>query len=418
MADLIRRSRLFTIIKEIRILWIFIILLSPSFLSTKAFCEDLLSNIEISGYVKSLNTVMQPSPLAGLPSGFITSNQQRIDLTGEVRDIDFEVSAENNLIFSEAALSEFDPFTHNSVNRIINLESTIFTDKYSEDKLDIDRLLIRKNFDYGELTVGRQAIGYGRMSMVSPLDVIEPFSPDALDTDTRSGVDAVRATHYFDLGGQLGGSIVLGDEEENNSYLLNFSQNVNGIDILGICGSLRERPMLGAGFATDIGGMGLKAEAVFYIGKDVNQEGGDIHSSFAVGGIEAWYRFENGINFIVEYLYNGAGENDPAKYLEVKSSAANNEGLNAFYGQHYLLFGPSYAFTPLVELKILSFWNILDGSVFARPLLDISVTDNTDVQLFWAMTTGAEPSPATPNIPRSEFGSIGDYGGVYLKYYF
>jgi hypothetical protein len=398
--------------------WIVFFYLLSILVPVDGYCEALFNNIEVSGYAKSLNIVMQPSPLAGIPSGFTTSNQQRVDLTGEISEFEFEVSAENNLIYSENPLSGFDPFTHKSVNRIVKLESTIFTDKYSEDKLDIDRLLIRKNFDNGDLTVGRQAIGYGRMSLFSPLDVVEPFSPEALDTETRSGVDAIRATHYFDLGGQLGGSVILGDGVENNSYLVNFSQNINGFDILGVTGVLRERPMIGGGFATDIGELGLKSEVVFYVGKDVNQEGGDIHSSFVVGGIEAWYRFENGINFIVEYLYNGAGENDPDKYLKVKDSAANNDGLNAFYGQHYLLFGPSYAITPLVELKVLSFWNILDSSVFARPLLDISVTDNIDVQVFWAITAGEEPSPATPNIPRSEFGSIGDYGGIYMKYYF
>ena len=399
-------------------LWIIIFCLLSVLISEEGYCEELFTNIEVNGYIKSLNTVLQPSPLAGIPSGFTTSNQQRVDLTGEVSDMDFELSAENRLIYSEAPISEFDPFTHRSVNRIVKLESTIFKDKYFEDRLDIDRLVIRKSFDNAELTVGRQAVGYGRMSLLSPLDVVEPFSPEALDTDTRTGVDAVRATHYFDLGGQIGGSVILGDGTENNSYLLNFSQNIDNIDILGIGGSLRERPMIGAGVATDFEGMALKTEAVFYVGKDVKQEGGDIHSSFVVAGIEAWYRFENGINFIVEYLYNGAGESDPAKYLEVKNSAANTEGLNAFYGQHYILFSPSYDLTSLIEFKLISFWNIVDGSVFVRPLFDISLTDDIDMQLFWAVTSGAEPSPATSNIPRSEFGSIGDYGGVYLKFYF
>lgn len=405
-------------ISNLKSIWIFTICLVSIFFHTEAFSSELVKNFEVSGYVKSLAAVLQPSPLKGIPSGFSTSNQQRLDFTGEVREVNFEFSLENNFTYSSSPLSEFSPFTHKSVNRIADLESTIFKSEYTKDTLDIDRIFVNKTFYSNDISIGRQAVGYGRMSLLSPLDVVEPFSPDALDTDTRAGVDAVRATHYFDLGGQLGGSVILGDKVDNYSYLINFSQNISGVDILGITGSLRERPMVGAGLATDVAGIGLKTEAVFYLGKNVGLKGGDIHSSFLIGGIEAWYRFENGINFIAEYLYNGAGESDPSKYLEVQDSAANREGLNSFYGQHYLLFGPSYAITPLVELKLLSFWNLTDSSVFIRPLLDISITDNIDMQLFWATATGAGPSSDTSHIPRSEFGSIGDYGGIYMKYYF
>ncbi|MEJ2201785.1 MAG: hypothetical protein P8X63_12355, partial [Desulfuromonadaceae bacterium] len=269
---------------------------------------------------------------------------------------------------------------------------------------------------------GRQAIGFGRISLFSPLDIIAPFPPDALDTDIRPGVDALRASRYFGMAGQVSAAMVLGRTEEQNSYVLYGENNWAGIDVLAITGRLRRRPMVGLGFATQLAGMGVKGEAVRYEGQGVGQPGGDLHEHFTIAGVELDYRFDNGLILFVQYLYNGAGVDHPEQYGQVAASAPLQEGLSYLLGRHYLLLAPSYELHPLVTVNGLWLWNLQDHSYLFRPLLHISLSDNWTLDLFWNMTQGKKPAELDPAVPipasSSEFGATSNSGGLLLKYFF
>jgi hypothetical protein len=249
--------------------------------------------------------------------------------------------------------------------------------------------------------------------------VVAPFPPDALDTDVRPGVDAIRVTRYFGRGGQLGGALVFGQEDVENSYLLTFSQNWEGLDILALAGSLRDRWMGGAGLAGSLGGLGLKGEMTVYQGKEVGQPGGDPADSFTLAALEGWFRLDNGLVLLAEYLYNGPGSRDPGGYLQTAQAAPLNEGLTFLTGRHYLLLAPSYELHPLATLQGLVIWNLLDDSFLARPLLNLSLADNLALQLFWNFYVGEKPLTDLPlPVPQSEFGSVGNSGGMFLSWYF
>jgi hypothetical protein len=283
----------------------------------------------------------------------------------------------------------------------------------------IDRLqlhLVSRNLEWD---IGRQPIGFGRIVLFSPLDVVAPFPPDALDTDVRPGVDAIRVTRYFGRGGQLGGALVFGQEDVENSYLLTFSQNWEGLDILALAGSLRDRWMGGAGLAGSLGGLGLKGEMTVYQGKEVGQPGGDPADSFTLAALEGWFRLDNGLVLLAEYLYNGPGSRDPGGYLQTAQAAPLNEGLTFLTGRHYLLLAPSYELHPLATLQGLVIWNLLDDSFLARPLLNLSLADNLALQLFWNFNVGEKPLTDLPlPVPQSEFGSVGNSGGMFVSWYF
>jgi hypothetical protein len=384
---------------------------------------QLFHDMQITGYLKSVNLIIQGSPLDTYSSGVMTSNQQRADMTGWAGDfITFELALENSFTYSQIPLSDLNSYVQGTINHGFDLERQVYKGTHSQDTLYVDRFNITTQTENTRLTLGRQAIGFGRIALVSPLDVISPFSPEAIDREVRPGVDAIYGVYYFGLAGQVGGTAVFGETDENNSYLMIFSHNVGGVDLLAMVGSLQDRPMAGGGLATDIGGWGLKGEMALYKGKNTSQAFGDIHSSFAIGAVEGWYRFENGLNFQVEYLYNGAGVNDPNAYATVLSSAFTMEGLNYLMGKHYLLMGPSYELHPLVELEGLVLWNLKDSSFFIRPLVDISLAENLDLQIFWAFNVGEKPikdaSMGQAFVPGSEFGTRGDYGGIYFKFYF
>jgi hypothetical protein len=392
----------------------------PVFVSLFLFFSALAhaSDLRLGGYLKSLDLYTESPPESRIPPGKISSNRLRLDLSGEAAEgIDGELSAENLLLYTDPA--GLIPLPRASVNRRFDLEKSWNEGGRFQNQLFVDRLNLRTERFGVQWTLGRQAIGFGRIALVSPLDVIAPFPPDALDTDVRPGVDALYGVHYFGLGGQLGGVAVFGDGSENNSYLATFSLNARGIDLLALTGSLRQRPLAGFGLAGSLGGLGLKAEIAAYDGRDVGEAGGDRHGSFAIGAFETWYRFDNGLVLLSEYLYNGVGTGKPRDYPQVLAAAPFREGLSFLAGRRYLLAGPAYEAHPLLKVSGLLIWNLEDDSFLLRPLLDFSLSDNLALQAFWSFSEGRKPRKifGLP-VPRSEFGSAGDSGGLLLKYFF
>lgn len=380
---------------------------------------ELLSAPELGGFLKSLELYAEPLP-TGSTEGLIASQRLRLDLTGRLVDnYPLEFAVEQQLLWSDPPA--YVSLPQDSVNRVIDLERSWNREGRFSSQVQVDRLTLHGQFNDLQWTLGRQAIGFGRISLFSPLDVIAPFPPDALDVDVRPGVDALKAVRYFGLAGQFGGVAVFGDKPRHNSYLLTFSENLANIDLLLLTGSLRDRAMLGLGLAGEIGPLGLKVESSWYRGAAVGRSKGDLYRDFAIAALEGWYRFDNGLVLLGEYLYNGTGSREPAQYPQVAASAPVTEGLSFLLGRHYLLLGPSYAFHPLVTGSGLLIWNLQDDSWLLRPQLAISLADNLQLDLFWAIAHGrspaTEPLSGLP-ILRSEFGSGADSGGLLLRYFF
>jgi hypothetical protein len=375
---------------------------------------------EWSGSIKSLDLYGDAAPAQTFPSYKLSSNRLRLNLDLALNDaIRLESSFDYQLLWSDPA--DIVPLPGNGVNRKLDLDKTWSHDDGWNSRLQIDQFNLRLKQGALDVAIGRQAIGFGRIVIFSPLDIIAPFPPDALDTDVRPGIDALRASTYYGLDGQLGGVFVWGSEDRQNSWLLNWSDNRYGLDLLAIGGVLRERAMFGMGLAGSLGTLGLKGEIAFYEGQRVGEPFGDLYTSFSIGAVEAWYRFENGLTLIGQYLYNGPGSKDPLDYPAVVTSAPVYEGLTSLLGRNYLLAAPSYELHPLVTLQGLVIWNLDDDSLLVRPTFTCEPGNNLSLEFFWTINAGQSPRTfagiAHP-LPRSEFGNSGDSGGVFLKYYF
>jgi len=380
----------------------------------------LAEGLQWSGSIKSLNVYVEEAPAGLAPEYWISSNRARLDVAWQASEAwRLETALDYQYLWSDP------PGFHGpetiEYNRRLDMEKSWQHDKHGTGRLQVDRLNLEWQAGAVDTTIGRQAIGLGRILVFSPLDVIAPFAPDAIDTDVRSGVDAVRTIFNYGLDGQIGAIVVWGEDAEYNTYLGTWSDNWSGIDIMMIGGDLRGRSMVGAGLAGSLGTLGLKAEVSFYDGKDTDEINGDLHDTFSVAAIEAWYRFANGLSVVTQYLYNGPGVDGPEDYPEVLASAPLQEGLTYLLGRHYLIIAPSYELHPLATLQGLVIYNIDDGSALMRPTLDLSLADNLSLQAFWTWHSGDQPeivSSFLPALPRSEFGLFSDGGGVFIKCFF
>lgn len=375
---------------------------------------------EWSGSLKSLNLYNEADSAGLFPQSKISSNRLRLDFSWNVASRwRLEASLDHQLLWTDPA--DLPALPSGGVNRSFDLDKTWNHAEDWDSRLQVDHLNLRYQGASTDLVIGRQAVGFGRIVIFSPLDIIAPFPPDALDTDVRPGVDAVRLSAYYGMNGQIGGVAVFGEEDRHHSLLLTWSDNRGGVDLLGIAGVLRDRPMVGFGLAGSLGTLGLKAEGAIYEGRRENDSPDDLYTDFAIGALEAWYRFDNGLTLITQYLYNGAGAPQAEDYPAVAASAPVQEGLTALLGRNYLLAAPSYQLHPLATLDGLLIWNLDDASLLIRPTLKLEPLDNLSVDLFWTLPVGDEPemiAPFLPAAPRSEFGLRGQSGGMFLRYYF
>ena len=376
---------------------------------------------EVGGHAKSLNLYREGDPAGLIDDGFDSANNLRLDLASPLGEVGrFEIAVEGQARYSDADAPGME--REDNANRRLDLEKRRREERRFSQRGEIDRLNLSGSHSGFAWNIGRQAIGFGRIALASPLDIIAPFAPDALDTDVRPGIDALRAGRFFGRGGEIGAVAVFGRHKENNSYLLHGETNLAGVDLLALGGNLRGRNLLGGGFATQFMGMGIKGELAAYRGEEVGKPGGDPREDFLQGGLELDYRFAAGPMVALQYLHNGFGATEPEDYPTIFLSAPIQEGLGYLLGRHYLLASLSHDFHPLVTLGALGIWNLLDDSFLLRPLVRISLGDNLSLELFWSINQGDSPQKNTSIIqtvvPRSEFGSAGDGGGIFLKYFF
>lgn len=373
-----------------------------------------------SGSIKSIDLYGEKSPANLFPQYWSSSNQARLNMQWAPADSwQLESAIDYQYFWSDPA--GISPLKETQYNRHLDLDKAWRHGDDGTSRLDVDRLNLQWRSGAVDTTLGRQALGFGRILIYSPLDVIAPFAPDAIDTEIRRGVDALHTSFNYAIDGQLSAIAVWGEQAKYNSYLATWSDNRDGLDLLMIGGQLRGRAMFGAGMAGSLGTLGLKGEFSLHDGKDTEELGGDLHDSYTIAAIESWYRFDSGISLITQYLYNGPGSDDPKEYPQVLASAPLQEGLTYLLGRHYLIIAPAYELHPLATLQGLVIYNLADESALFRPLLDLSLADNLSLQLFYTWHVGKPPKTTAtflPAEPRSEFGSLGDNCGLFLSWYF
>ncbi|MDT8420278.1 MAG: hypothetical protein RQ754_07590 [Desulfuromonadales bacterium] len=374
--------------------------------------------LEVTGHLKSLNQYQQGSVLDQEDVRF-SAESLRVDVqtTGPRTGPALELSVEQSLLYQHPRHSISLPQRDN--NRIDDLAWTFRSGQTLSGQVQVDRLKLQWQWADKSVTVGRQAVGFGRISLLSPLDVIAPFPPTAIDNEVRPGIDALRTQYFFDIAGELGTILVFGRSEERSSALATMVLNHQETDWLFIGGSLRDRLMLGAGLAGQIGGLGLKSEWVGYQSRNTESPHADLRKTFSLFGIEFEYRFPLDLVVQMQYLFNGTGSKVPSDYLRVAESAPYREGMSYLYGRHYLLAGLARQITPLVDLSSLVIINLKDHSWLFRPVVAVSLANNAQLDIFWNFMAGKRiREDAGQLVPGSEFGSGAESGGVFLKFYF
>lgn len=268
------------------------------------------------------------------------------------------------------------------------------------------------------LTVGRQAVGWGRGVVFGAVDLFSPFTALEADREWRRGVDAIRLEVPLSNRASVDGVAAVG-RNTSESIVAGRLRGYAGNTDLEVVGGRRARDLFG-GVTTSraVRGLEVHGEAVLFRVPD--EDAPDERRTIAKVVAGGSYRFPagSGVLTFVEYCYSGFGVSKPQDIrarLAVPAFAARvARGDVQTLGRHAL--ATTLSSEPSAEWAVSGLWlhSLTDGSGVVAPSVTYSVGDATSVVTSVYRPYGAGPSGTTL---RSEFGAQGLTVFIQLRIY-
>ena len=218
-----------------------------------------------------------------------------------------------------------------------------------------------------DVRVGRQRIAWGTGRFWSPLDILNPVSPTAVEREDRLGVDAVLVEAKFDALSRLSAVHAPQRDAGRTTNALQWHGNVKSVDYSLVGGRMLGQDVVGFDLAGQLGQAGVRAEATRQ-----RPAGGTAFSRVMVG---ADYAFANTLTVSTELYYNGGGTKDRAAY----DFGALASGRTLTLATRYLGLFAGYELTPLLKWNNYLVVNLDDRSRALDSRLIWSLRSNLDM---------------------------------------
>ena len=281
---------------------------------------------------------------------------------------------------------------------------------------EIDRANAQVHTRRADLTIGRQAIGWGRGVMFTAVDLFAPFSPLEVDREWRPGVDAIRADVKLAERSSLDLVGAFGDTLDRSAFAVRARGYASVIDV-EVVGGRRAEDLFGGVTSSAAGGdVEIHGEAAaFHVPSRLDH---DIVWKAVIGGS---YRFPigSGILAYAEYHYSGFGAVHPEAIPVLLTTPSFLErylrGDMQILSRHAIGVTGSYEASP--EFTYSGQWlhNPGDGSGIVAPALTYTFNDAVSVLGTVYVPYGQPPSGG---LLRSEYGATPLSGLLQLRLYF
>jgi len=296
--------------------------------------------------------------------------------------------------------SSFLPQQARAPFRLAQLDWEIAADDSFSYRHEIDRALVALHPAWGDVTIGRQAIGLGRGVLFGAVDVFNPFSPMEVDREWRRGVDAFRAEYRLSATSSAECIAAFGETWEQSALLGRLRGYLGDVDGSLIVGKRAEDFMVGSTFSAVAGGAEVHGELAVFDTPEAQADGtfwsGGHLATKAVIGSSYTFDVGNGLTLLGEYHYSDFGVEDAEDAL-VRLQDRDFQrrflrGDTQILGHQAVAAQLSYPFSDAVNGSFLVLTNPTDGSGVISPSLrwdlDKNVTLIGNVFVPW----GDEPS--------------------------
>lgn len=297
--------------------------------------------------------------------------------------------------------------------RLMDLTDTLRDDGKLAAVHRLDRLSVSYAKDSIVVRAGRQAISWGNGLIFSPMDIVNPFDPTAVDTEYKAGDDMAYAQFLWNNGDDIEFAYVFrrdpltGDPESSVSTVAAKYHGMLGdaeYDLL--VANNYDDATIGLGGNKSIGGAVVHGDVVWVD----TAEGGKLQLVTNIS--YSWMWGGKNVTGLVEYYFTEFGQH--SGNYDIDSLLQNPEllkrlerGESFTLGRNYLAGGVTIEMTPLWSLTPNLFANLDDGSALLQVVSRSSLGDNAELLASLNLPLGPD---------GSEFGGIeADMPGVYLS---
>lgn len=294
---------------------------------------------------------------------------------------------------------------------------------------ELDRGSVNVSVGSADVTVGRQAVGWGRGLMFSVVDIFAPFSPLESDREWRRGIDAVRlrlpvsdlwsldavgafgesgdessfAARVHGYVGDIDGELLLGSRREAKFYAATASMPLFDAEIHGELGVFLEPDGLELVGVDTRGGPGATGSPIVGATRDGAYDSDAVVK--ALVGTSRTFDILNGLYVAAEYHYSGYGVEDVTDMDELTGSAFVSRYTNGdtqILGRHAVAVQCSYGFAGVTPLSVTWISSPVDGSGVIIPAVSWAFSDSVTLsaQAYFAHGAGSDDGEL-----RSEYGA-------------
>jgi hypothetical protein len=259
---------------------------------------------------------------------------------------------------------------------------------------EIDRAMVSLRPPCAEVTLGRQAIGWGRGVLFSAVDLLAPFSPLEADRDWRRGVDAARV------------DVRLSDRTSAD-FVGAFSDRLDGsvaaarargyrgrVDGEVVVGSRARDFCLGATSSAGVGGAEVHGEIAYFRTRHPLPGAGRDVAKAVLGGS---YRLAigNGVPVVAEYHYSGFGVSEARDALvrlsDPEYARRYVRGDTQIPGCQAAALLATYEASTALSGGLTVVLSTEDGSGVAAPDVTVRLGDRLGVHAIVYLPWGADP---------------------------
>jgi len=287
---------------------------------------------------------------------------------------------------------------------------------------ELDRAVASLSLSRAEVTVGRQAVGWGRGLVFGAVDVFAPFSPLESDREWRRGIDAIRLRAPVTDLVSVDVVAAFGESMEESAFVGRVHGYVGNVDGELFAGSRCEDGFYGASLSFPLLDAEFHGEAAVFLSPEPLPVGGsfgsdDVALKAVVGGSRT-FDLAGGLMLVAEYHYSGFGFPDIEEVSDYFYDLAFREryerGDSQLLGRHACAIQLSYGFASVVPLSVTWLVSPVDGSGVAVPSVVWVFSDNVTLTASAYVSYGAAPEGFKV---LSEYGGTPASGLVQISFY-
>jgi hypothetical protein len=289
----------------------------------------------------------------------------------------------------------------------------------------IDRLFVGYATPDFVLRVGRQALTWGGGLVFRPMDLFDPFAPNATDTEFKPGTDMLYAQFLFADGSDFQAIVVPrpvvkggGPTMDASSFAGHFRTTISGLGATVLVARDHGDWTLAAELSGPWAGANWDLELV-----PTFLNSGPTRISALANISDAVTLFDRNATVFGEYFHNGFGVTGNTTFATLPPDLIDRLSRGQVFDtrQNYLAGGMTLEWTPLLNLSPTLIANLDDGGVFLLGAATYSLSDDMTLIGGAQVPLGRHGSefgglPVSPIVPATVSPSPNVY--IQLRRYF